>query len=99
MRSFYWVLALFIDPQERQKENTHDPSCETQKLLQRLLCGTYSEPRLWWSISFFPMTDENSKKQEVKEEKKKEDQVIEELSDDDLEGLNGGVKQSQPYMV
>ena len=45
------------------------------------------------------MTDEKSNKQEVKEEEKKEDQVIEELSDDDLEGLNGGVRISEPYMV
>ena len=45
------------------------------------------------------MSEVQPKKQEVKEEEKKEDQVIEELSDDDLEGLNGGVKISEPYMA
>ena len=45
------------------------------------------------------MTDEKSNKQEVKEEEKKDEQVIEELSDDDLQGLNGGQKLSIPYMA
>ena len=38
-------------------------------------------------------------KQEAKEETTKAEQVKEELSDDDLEGLNGGIKFSQTYIV
>ena len=39
-----------------------------------------------------PMPEEQDKKQELKEEPSKEEQVVEELSDEDLKGLNGGFK-------
>ena len=45
------------------------------------------------------MTEKQDKKQEAKEESTKAEQVKEELSDDDLEGLNGGIKFSQTYIV
>jgi len=38
------------------------------------------------------MPKDQHKKQELKEEPSKKEQVVEELSDDDLEGLNGGFK-------